>query len=325
MLRFSTETTRTLAAVVLLAFHGLAGAQAYPARPIRLIVPTAPGNTTSNVAHLIGQKLTDSWGQQVIVDNRPGGNLVIGTDIVAKAIPDGYTLLLVTTTHVISATLLRNLPYDSIRDFAPVAGISVSEMILVLNPALQAGNLQEFIVLAKAKPGQLNYATTGSGSVTHLAGEWFSSLTGVKMQHIPYQGAARGMTDLIGGQVQLSFIVVFNTLPYIKAGRLKPVAVTGKARVPALPQVPTFTEAGLSGLNINTWFGMTAPRGTPRDVITKLSGEIARIQALPETREMLGSQGMEVFSCNADQFAAFMSSEVRKFGKIIKTADIKVE
>jgi tripartite-type tricarboxylate transporter receptor subunit TctC len=188
-----------------------------------------------------------------------------------------------------------------------------------------AGNLQEFIALAKAKPGELNYATTGSGSVTHLAGEWFGSITGTRMQHIPYQGAARGMTDLIGGQVQLSFIVVFNTLPYIKAGRLKPIAVTGKARVPALPQVPTFTETGVPGFDINTWFGMAAPRGTPREVISKVSGEIARIQALPEAREKLESQGMEIFPYNPDEFAAFISAEVRKFGKIVKAANIKVE
>ncbi len=324
-MKFSTAAAQVLAIGALIASIGLAGAQAYPTKPIRLIVPTAPGNTTSNVAHLIGQKLTESWGQQVVVDNRAGGNSVIGTEIAAKAVPDGYTMLVVTTTHVISANLLPNLPYDSIKDFVPVASLSISEMILVLNPSVPASNLQEFIALAKAKPGQLNYATTGSGSVTHLAGELFSGTTGVKMQHIPYQGAARGMTDLIGGQVQLSFIVVFNTLPHIKAGRLKPIAVTGNTRVPALPQVPTFTEAGLSGFDISTWFGMTAPRGTPKNVIAKLSTEIARIQAMPEVKEKLGSQGLEVLVSSSEPFAAFMKSEMQKFGKIIKTANIKLE
>ncbi|MBI4192873.1 MAG: tripartite tricarboxylate transporter substrate binding protein, partial [Betaproteobacteria bacterium] len=170
-MKFSTAAAQVLATGALIAFIGLAGAQAYPTKPIRLIVPTAAGNTTSNVAHLIGQKLTESWDQQVIVDNRAGGNSVIGTEIAAKAVPDGYTMLVVTTTHVISANLLPNLPYDSIKDFVPVASLSISAMILVLNPSVPASNLQEFIALAKAKPGQLNYATTGSGSVTHLAGE----------------------------------------------------------------------------------------------------------------------------------------------------------
>lgn len=324
-MKFSTAAVQVLATGALMAFIGLAGAQAYPTKPIRLIVPTAPGNTTSNVAHLIGQKLTESWGQQVIVDNRAGGNLVIGTEIAAKAVPDGYTLLVITTTHVISANLLPNLPYDSLKDFAPVASLSISPMILVLNSSVPASNLQEFIALAKAKPGQLNYATTGSGSVTHLAGELFSSITGVKMQHIPYRGAARGLTDLIGGQVQLSFTVVFNTLPHIKTGRLKPIAVTGNTRVPALPQVATFAEAGLSGFDISVWFGMTAPRGTPKNLINRLATEIARIQATPDVKEKLASQGLEVFASSPEQFAAFMKSEMQKFGKIIKTADIKLE
>jgi tripartite-type tricarboxylate transporter receptor subunit TctC len=324
-MKFATAGARVLAAGALMAFVGLACAQAYPTRPIRLIVPTAAGNTTSNVARLTGQKLTESWGQQVIVDNRSGGNSVIGTEIAAKAAPDGYTLLVVTTTHAISASLLPNLPYDSIKDFAPVAGLSISPMILVLNPSVPAGNLQEFIALAKSRPRQLNYATTGSGSVTHLAGELFSSIAGVEMQHVPYQGAARGMIDLIGGQVQLSFIVVFNTLQHVAAGRLKPIAVTGNNRVPALAQVPTFTEAGMPGFDINTWFGMTAARGTPKSVITSLSDEIARILSMPEFRERLASQGLEVFSANADQFGAFMKSEVQKFAKISKTANIMVQ
>jgi tripartite-type tricarboxylate transporter receptor subunit TctC len=324
-MKFPAASAKILALFLPLVLPVLAGAQAYPTRPIRLIVPTAAGNTTSNVARLIGQKLTESWGQQVIVDNRAGGNSVIGTEIAAKAIPDGYTLLMVTTTHVISASLLPNLPYDSIGDFAPVASVSVSEMILVIHPSVPAGNLQEFVALARAKPGQLNYATTGSGSVTHLAGELFSGVTGVKMQHIPYPGGARGMTDLIGGQVQLSFIVVFNTLPHIKAGRLRPIAITGKARMPALPQVPTFAEAGVPGIDINTWFGMTAPRATPRNVIGKLAAEITRIQAMPEVKERLGSQGLEVLIYGPEQFGAFMKSEMQKFSRIIKAADIKLE
>ena len=324
-LRRSISAGAILALVLSIAFVGLAGAQPYPTKPIRLIVPTAAGNTASNVARLIGQKLTESWGQQVIVDNRAGGNSVIGTEIAAKAAPDGYTMLVVSTTHVVSANLLPNLPYDSIKDFAPVATLSVSPMILVLNPSVPASNLQEFIAVAKAQPGQLNYATTGSGSVTHLAGELFSSITGVKMQHISYQGAARGMIDLIGGQVQLSFIVVLNTLPHIKTGRLKPIAVTGTSRVPALPQVPTFTEAGLPGFDISVWFGMIAPRGTPKNVIARLSNEIARIQATPEVKEKLGSQGLEVFVSSPEQFAALMKSEIQKFAKIIKTANIKLE
>ena len=318
--------TRMLAIGLLIGYTSSAPAQQnYPTKPIRLIVSTAPGNSTSSVARLIGQKLTESWGQQVIVDNRAGGNSVIGNEIAAKAPPNGYTILALTTTHIIGALLLPNLPYDSIKDFTAVSTLIRSEFIFVLNPSAAVNALQEFIALARSRPGQFNFATTGSGSITHLAGELFNNVAGVKMQHVPYRGGDLAMTDLVGGHVQSSFIVVAVALPHIKSGRLKSLAITGKTRFPSLPQVPTFAEAGLPDFDISTWYGITAPPRTPKSIVDKLSAEIARILAMPDVRERLTNQGLEPFISTPEQFAALMQSELQKFGKIVKSANIKLE
>ena len=277
------------------------------------------------MARLVGQKLTESWGQQVIVDNRPGGNTIIGTDALAKAAPYGYTIILTTNTHVINPSLIPKLPYDPIKDFAPVGTVYSSEFVLVINASVPAGNLQELIALAKAKPGQLNYATTGAGGSSHLANELLNLLTGIKTQHIPYKGAGPALVDLIGGQVQMFINNPLTVIPHIRSGRLKGLAVTGEARVPALPQVPTFTEAGVSGLDVNPWFCVLAPAGTPKAIIAKLSIEIARIVALPEVQDYLAKQGMNPFSSTPVQLAALMKTDMAKWAKVITATNIKLD
>ena len=324
-MEYFAAVARILAASVLIAFAGsLAAQQPYPNKPIRLITPYPPGGSTSVLARLVGQKLTEAWGQQVLVDNRGGGNTIIGTEALVRSAPDGYTLILTTSTHVIVPQLVST-PYDPIKDFAPIATLDSSEFVLVLHPSVPANNLQEFIALAKSKPGQLNYATSASGSIGHLGIELFSIMTGVRMQHIPYKGAGPALTELIGGQVQLFFAVPTNVVPHIKSGRLKGIAVTGATRLSAVPQVPTFTEAGLPGLSVDNWQGMLAPVGTPKEIIDKLSTEIAKILTMPDTKERLDSQGVEPFISTPEHFAALLKADMAKWGKVIKTANIRRE
>ena len=322
--RFSGILSQHLA-LVLLAWPIVALAQAtYPAKPIRLIVPFPPGGSTTIIARLIGQKLTASWGQQVVVDNRGGGNTIIGSEALVKAPPDGYTILLVTSTHVINPSLLAT-PYDAIRDFAPVATLVGTETLMVVNPALPANNLQEFIALAKSKPGQLNFATSGSGTTNHLAIELFSILAGVRMQHIPHKGAGPAVTDLIGGQVQMFMNNAVPLTPFVKSGRIRAIAVSGGTRLLSLPEVPTFTEAGLPGYEVKSWQGILAPARTAKGVIDKLSEEISRILRRPDVRDNLLIMGAEPFISTPQQFSALIKSDMVKYAKLIKEANIKLE
>jgi len=277
------------------------------------------------VARLVGQKLSEAWGQPVIVDNRPGGNTIIGTEAAAKSAPDGYTILLAASTHTINALLYDNLPYDSVKDFAPVATLVKIPYILVLNASVAANNLQEFIALARSKPGQLNYATSGSGNLNHLAGELLSMLTEIRMQPVPYKGGGPALSGLLGGQVQLQISNPVSFIPHVKSGKLKAIAVTGESRLAALPQVPTFIEVGLPDFDINTWQGVLAPARTPRAVIDRLSTEMGRMLATADVREKLANQGMEPFFSSPEQFAALIDANLTKFAKIIKTANIKLE
>ena len=300
-------------------------ASSFPTKPIRFISPYAPGGSTTTVARFLGQKLTESWGQQVIIDNRPGGNTIIGTETLARATPDGYTIIMTTNTHLILPNLYPKLPYDPIKDFAPVGNVYRSEFVLVINASVPANNLQEFIALAKSKPGQLNYATTGAGGSGHLANEMMNMLAGIKTTHIPYKGAGPALIDLVGGQVQIFINNPLTVIPHIKSGRVKAMAVTGETRVPALPQVPTFTEAGLPGLEVSPWFCVLAPAGTPKAIIGKLSTELARIVAMPETQDFLAKQGMNPFSSTPEQLGALMKTEMAKWAKVIKAANIRIE
>ncbi|MFH1604228.1 MAG: tripartite tricarboxylate transporter substrate binding protein [Pseudomonadota bacterium] len=309
---------------VLMAIAGSVGAQqAYPNKPIRFIVPYPPGGSATPLVRFVAQKLTDSWGQTVITDNRGGGNTIIASELLVKSPPDGYTILLAGPTHVVNPSLITT-SYDAFRDFAPIATLVSSQIILVINPSVPVNNLQELIALAKSRPGQLNYASASSGGINHLAGELFNMMTGVKTLHIPYKGGAQAVTDLIGGQVQLYFSTAF-VLPQVKSGRIKAIAVSGTKRMSALPQVPTFAEAGLPSFSANSWYGVLAPAGTPKQIIDKLAAEFARIQAMSDTKEFLDKQGVEPFISGPEQFAALMKEEMLKWRKVIKAAHIKID
>ncbi len=325
-MRSFSAVARLLLAGVMFVFVGVAAAQqAYPSKPIRFIVPFPPGGSTDPLARLVGQKLSDKWGQAVIVDNRPGGNTIIGTEALVKSPPDGYTILLVTRDLVLLPHLVSYLPYDPIKDFTAVATLAKAQFILVLHPSVPANNLQEFIALAKSKPGQLNYASSGLGNATHLAAELFQSMTGVKLQHIPYKGGAAALTDLLGGRVQLWFPNTVGISAHINSGKLKGIAVTGDKRFASMPQVPTFDEAGLRGFEMAGWFGILAPAGTAKEIVDKISKEVALVLAMPDVSEKLESQGSQTFTSTPEQFAALLKSELARYGKIIKSANIKIE
>ncbi|MDO8375972.1 MAG: tripartite tricarboxylate transporter substrate binding protein [Aquabacterium sp.] len=300
-------------------------AQGYPNKPIRFIVPYAPGGSTSQVARMVAAKMTENWGQQVLIDNRGGANTVIGTDALAKSAPDGYTIGLTTSTLTTLQHLLPTLPFDPLKDFAPVSTMVTTQLVLVLHPSVPANNLKEFIALAKAKPNELNFAAVGTGSSTHLAGEMFKTVAGVKMQHVPYKGTAPALTDLIGGQIQLNFDTPVTSLPHIRAGKLKAIAVTGKTRLPSMPDVPTFAEAGLPEYDFQLWFGVLAPAGTPKDIVNKLAAEISRILALPDVKDLLLAQGLDAYAIGTDKFGALIKADLDRYGKVIKAAGIKIE
>lgn len=296
----------------------------YPGRPIRIISPNAPGGLTSVLGRMIGERLTESWGQPVIIDSRAGGNGFIGGEALAKSPADGHTLMVISSTHVI-VPLLIPAPYDPVNDFSALATICATEFLLVLHPSVAASNLEGFIALARSKPGQLNFASSGSGAMPHLAGELFGTMRGVKMQHVPYKGSAPALTDLLGGQVQLFFIPPKDAIPFVKEGRLKALAVSGEARLAALPEVPTFTEAGLPGFEIKTWFGIIGPGGLPKDVVNKLSTEVARILRTPDFRARLSGQGLDPLISSPDQLSVLMKSDTARFSGVIKSANIKLE
>jgi tripartite-type tricarboxylate transporter receptor subunit TctC len=258
------------------------------------------------------------------VENRPGGNTIIGSEAMVRSPPDGYTLLSILTSHVIVPNLAPT-PYDAVKDFAAVATIANTQLVLVVHPAVPAKNLQELIALARSKPGLLNYGSGGSGTVTHLAGEYFNMLSGAKTQHIPYKGSSQALTDVVGGQIHMYYSPPIVAIPHIKSGRLKAIAATGGTRLQALPQVPTAMESGLKGFELDIWYGLLAPAATPKAVIDKLSGEMAKILAMPDIREKLLSQGMTPYTTTPDQFAALLKADLAKYARIIKTANIKLE
>ncbi len=318
-----TAVVRMMTVGVLMAIAGAAAAQQpYPNKPIRFITPFAPGGSTTAVARLIGQKLIESWGEQVFVDNRPGGNGFIGGEALKHAPPDGYTLMLMSPTHIITPMLVQ-APYGSIDDFGPVASVCSTEFILVLHPGVPVNTLQELIALAKSKPGEINYASSGSGSPTNIVTEMFNMMTGIKMQHIPYKGGGPALTDLIGGQVQVAFQIPISAISYVKSGRLKAIAVSGDTRLSALPQVPTFTEGGVPHFDVTSWYGILAPAGTPKPIIDKLSAEVAKYLRTAEFKDQLNKLGMEPLIGDADKFGATMRADRDKYGKVIKAANIK--
>jgi tripartite-type tricarboxylate transporter receptor subunit TctC len=313
------------AAVAAFALSGHAQAP-YPTKPIRIVVPFPAGGTTDILARAVAQKLTETTGQSVVVDNRPGAGGNIGAELVAKSPPDGYTLLMGTVgTHAINASLYARMPYDHVKDFAPIILVAGVPNVLVINPSVPANSVQELIAYGKANPGKLNFASSGSGTSIHLAGELFKTMTGVQMTHVPYKGSAPAIADLLGGQVQLMFDNLPSALPHIKAGKLKALAVTSAQRSATLPDVPTVAESGLPGFEASSWFGLLAPAGTPKEIIARLNGEVAKWLATPEAKEKLAAQGAIAAGQPSDDFVRHIAAETTKWQKVVKESGAKVD
>jgi len=317
------------AAAIALSLASLAGAQppaAYPAKPVKLVIPFPPGGPLDVVGRAIAQKLTDAWGQSVVVDNRPGAGGNIGADLVAKSPPDGYTILMgALSTHAVNPSLYAKMPYDAIADFAPITLVAVTPNVLVVNASLPVNSAKEFIAYAKANSGKLAFGSGSNGSAGHLAGELFKVDTGTDSTHVPYKGGAPATQALLAGDTQFMFDNLANAMPQVKAGKLKALAVTTAERSKLAPELPTMAEAGLAGFDISTWFGLFAPAGTPQDVIAKWNAEVAKILNSPEMREKLIAQGAEPSPDTPEQFAAFVKSEIAKYAKIIKASGAKVD
>ncbi len=293
-------------------------ADAYPDRPIKIIVPFGPGGFTDVVARIIQKDLGPAIGQPVIIENRPGAGSSIGTDAVAKAKPDGYTLAMISTTHVISPHLYKSLPYDPIRDFAPVMKIGEGPYVLVVHPSLGVRNVQALIALARKTPNTIDYASSGNGSSQHLVGALFSTMAGAPINHVPYKGSNQAMQDLLGGQVKVSFVGMPNALPNVASGKLRALAVTSRKRSADLPDVPTLDEAGVRGYDATIWLGLLAPAGTPRDVVHKLNAEMTRILSTPEAHRLIASAGVDVATSTPEEFAALLQSELDRWGKVVR-------
>ena len=300
--------------------------QAWPNKPIRFIVPYAAGGSVDPLVRLFTPKLGEALGQPVVVDIRPGGNTVIGTEALAKSPADGHTILAtVITNHAINALLIPDLPYDAVKDFAPVATMSNTDYVLVVHPSLPANNLKAFIAFAKSKPGQLNYGSVGSGGISQLGTELFCMMAGIKMQRVPYKGSAPALLDLVGGQTHAAFNTPISSIQYIRNHRLKAIAISGAHRMQALSDVPTFAESGMPDFEMSVTYAVLAPAGTPKPIIDRLSNEFAKIVALPETKERLAGQGMAALHSTPEQLAAILKSDMTKYAKVIKAADIKLE
>ena len=318
--------TRSIFASSLLALSvSTSWAQAYPNKPVKLIVPFAPGGFTDVVARILGQKLSTSMGQQFVIENKAGAGSIIGTDFVAKAAPDGYTLVMVSTTHVISPWIYKSMPYDPIKSFTVVSKLVDSPYVLLVNPKVPAKDVKEFIALAKAAPETIHYASSGNGSAQHLMGGLFVSMTGAKLKHVPYKGSGGAATDLVAGVVESSFAGVPNALAQVPQGRLKALAVTTGKRIPQLPDVPTMQEAGVAGYDASVWLALLAPAGTPPDIVTKLNTEIAKLMNSPDTKKALYDAGVETSPSTPEAMSAYMVKEMDRWGKVVRDAGIKME
>ena len=317
---------RCALALVTACMAAVAFAQPYPNHAIRLVVPFPAGGTTDILARAAAQKLTEALGQSVVVDNRPGAGGNIGAELVAKAAPDGYTLLMGTVgTHAINPSLYAKMPYDHIKDFVPIILVAGVPNVLVVNPSLPIHSVADLIKLAKAKPGTINFASSGSGTSIHLSGELFKTMAGVDMTHVPYKGSAPALTDVMGGQVQIMFDNLPSSLALIKSGKLRAVAVTSLQRAPALPDVPTIAESGLPGFEASSWFGILAPAGTPAPIVAKINAEVNKWLQSPEAKEQLLAQGAAAAGGSPEQFVAHIRAETDKWAKVVKASGAKVD
>jgi len=314
------------ALVGLAACTAVAADPAYPTRPVRFIVPFAPGGSTDTLARTLAQRLSDALGQQVVVDNRSGGNGNIGTEIVARAAPDGHTIVLGYIANLgIGPSLYAKLPFDPVKDFAPVTLLAVAPNILVAHPSVPVKNVRELVAYAKANPQKVNYASAAVASLGHLAGELLNSSAGIQMQHVPYKGSGQAVIDLLAGQVQVMVSGMSSVMPHIRGGKLRPLAVTGSQRSPATPDVPTIAEAGYPGFEASAWYSVMAPAGTPKPVVMRLNGEILRALKIPEVRDRLENVGFEIVGSSPEQCGIYIRNEIAKWAKVVKASGIRAE
>ena len=317
---------RWAAAAALSLASAAAAAQSYPGKPVRMVVGFPPGGGTDVVARVLSQKLSEWYGQPVVVENRPGATGTIGADVIAKSAPDGYNLLMGhVNSHGIAPNLFAKLPYDPIKDFAAVAYVGYVPNVLAVHPSVPARSVNELVELAKKTPGAMNYASSGNGSTQHLAGEMFKQLTGTSIVHVPYKGSGDAIKDLLAGTVNMNFDTMPPVLPHIQAGKLRGLAISTPQRLPQLADVPTFEEAGIKGFDVTNWYGVMAPGGTPRDIVEKLNADINKAMQVPEVRTRLQAVGTQMREQSAAQFESFMKAEVSKYAKLIKDANIRIE
>ena len=320
----STLARIALAAVLCCAAFG-AGAQTYPAKPVHIIVPFASGGPADIYARFVGQKLQESLGQAFVIEDRPGGGSIIGTDAVAKSAPDGYTLLMMSNTHTVNESLIAKKPFELMRDFAPVSPVNYSDLVLVVHPSVPANSLRELIALARSKPNALNYASSGPGTPYHMAGELFKAMARVEIVHVPYKGSSGARTDILGGQVQMMFDAIPTMAPNVRAGKLKAFGTTGKTRSSVLPEVPTVSEAGVPGYEATIWLGIMAPAATPRPIVERLNAEIRKIVNSADVRDSWGKQGAASMSMSTDEFGQYMKDDIAKWANIVKISGAKVD
>jgi tripartite-type tricarboxylate transporter receptor subunit TctC len=310
-------------AVLLLLISFQASGETYPAKPIKVLVGVPPGGPTDTVARAIAPELSEALGQPIVIENKPGASAVIATDAVAKAPPDGYTLGFIYITHATNPSLMASLPYDTLRDFAPVSMVGWQSMVLLANPSFPAKTVKEVIALAKAQPGRIDYGASDSGSAPHLAGELFKMMAGIDLTPVYYKGTAPALTDLIAGHIPLMFVSNISALPHVKSGKLKALAVTGLERASLAPDIPSVAESGLPGYEVHGWYGFAAPARTPRAVIERLYTEVAKLAREPKMRARLAGQGLDLVGNRPEEFDAFIRAEVAKWGEVLKRAGLQ--
>ena len=316
---------RAVLALLLLSVNAAAWSQAYPARAVRIVVPFATGGPADIYARFVGAKLQEALGRPFVVEDRPGGGSIVGTDVVAKSPPDGYTLLMMSNTHTVNETLIPKKPFDLMRDLAPISGVNYSDLLMVIHPSVPASNLKEFIALAKSRPGVLNYASSGPGTPYHMAGELFKAMAGVDIVHVPHKGSDQARTAILGKQVDMMFDAITTMAANARAGRVKALASSGRTRSPVTPDVPTVSEAGVPGYEATIWLGLMAPAGTPRPILEKLNAEINKVVNAPEMKEAWAKQGAVPMAMTLEQFDKFLREDIVKWAKVVKLSGAKVD
>jgi tripartite-type tricarboxylate transporter receptor subunit TctC len=319
------EMLRTAVAGLLVAGAALVHAQSWPSKPVRLVVPYTPGAGTDTISRILAQKVGDQLGQPVVVDNRPGAGGTIGTEIVARAVPDGYTLLFTPTSHAINSNLYPKLGYDTLKDFAPISVVASLPVVLAVDPSLKVQSVKELVALAKLKPGQLSMASSGNGTVFHLTGELFKDAAGISILHVPFKGGAPAVAALLGGQVSMTFETSVTLVPHIRSGKLRALGVASAGRIALLPEVPTLGETGFQTILSENWYGLFAPAGTPKEVVAKLFAELDKAIHAPDIREKLAAQGAEIRENTPEQTAAFLNTEMVKWAKVIKASGARID